>query len=394
MHQTEIQRIAGAAAKLNITQIALNLLAGKRTRIGNHRHIIDDRELLVVTTDVAHGCRERKCVSQPRHGLDPDTAKRCFLRVNQVSSGLAVNQSAYGQLLIFVLIPGVGREVNGATRWIPLGFFTLQGSEFVKVLAAMFIAGYVARPSGLSPSTLPGYLLPLGLTLLLSVLLLAQPDFGAVIVMMSGVMAVLFFVKTPMKYFLPTVLVGVGVVALLIYLQPYRMARLVAFTDPWAHQFGGGYQLTQALIAIGRGEWLGLGLGNSVQKLFYLPEAHTDFLFSILVEELGIAGALLTLLGFGVLVGRGLIVTKRALRLDFVFHGALAAGISVMLGVQALINLGVNLGLLPTKGLTLPLMSFGGNSLLVSGLMIGLLLRVEWEIRHAPPPPNVKGARS
>ena len=297
-------------------------------------------------------------------------------------------------LLIFVLIPGVGREVNGATRWIPLGFFTLQGSEFVKVLAAMFIAGYVARPSGLSPSTLPGYLLPLGLTLFLSVLLLAQPDFGAVIVMMSGVMAVLFFVKTPMKYFLPTVLVGVGVVALLIYLQPYRMARLVAFTDPWAHQFGGGYQLTQALIAIGRGEWLGLGLGNSVQKLFYLPEAHTDFLFSILVEELGIAGALLTLLGFGVLVGRGLIVTKRALRLDFVFHGALAAGISVMLGVQALINLGVNLGLLPTKGLTLPLMSFGGNSLLVSGLMIGLLLRVEWEIRHAPPPPNVKGARS
>ena len=198
----------------------------------------------------------------------------------------------------------------------------------------MFIAGYVARPSGLSPSTLPGYLLPLGLTVLLSMLLLAQPDFGAVIVIMSGVMAVLFFVKTPMKYFLPTVLVGVGVIALLIYLQPYRLARLIAFTDPWAHQYGGGYQLTQALIAIGRGEWLGLGLGNSVQKLFYLPEAHTDFLFSILVEELGIAGALLTLLGFGVLVGRGLIVTKHALRLDFVFHGALAAGISVMLGVR------------------------------------------------------------
>ena len=164
----------------------------------------------------------------------------------------------------------------------------------------------------MSPSTLPGYLLPIGLTLFLSVLLLAQPDFGAVIVMMSGVLAVLFFVKTPMKYFLPTVLVGIGVVALLIYLQPYRMARLVAFTDPWAHQYGGGYQLTQALIAIGRGEWLGLGLGNSVQKLFYLPEAHTDFLFSILVEELGIAGALLTLLGFGVLVGRGLIVKARA----------------------------------------------------------------------------------
>ena len=171
------------------------------------------------------------------------------------------------------------------------------------------------------------------------------------------------------------------------------MARLVAFTDPWAHQYGGGYQLTQALIAIGRGEWLGLGLGNSVQKLFYLPEAHTDFLFHF-GGGTGIAGALLTLLGFGVLVGRGLIVTKHALRLDFVFHGALAAGISVMLGVQALINLGVNLGLLPTKGLTLPLMSFGGNSLLVSGLMIGLLLRVEWEIRQAPPPPNAKGGRS
>ena len=294
-------------------------------------------------------------------------------------------------VLILVLIPGVGREVNGATRWIPLGFFTLQGSEFVKVFVAMFIAGYVARPSGLDPTTLQGYLLPIGLTMLLSTLLLAQPDFGAVIVMMSGVFAVLFLIKTPMKYFLPTLLIGAGLVALLVFLQPYRLARLTAFTDPWAHQFGGGYQLTQALIAIGRGEWFGLGLGNSVQKLFYLPEAHTDFLFSILVEELGIAGALVTLIAFAILICRGLIISKIALRLDFVFHGALSAAVSVMLGVQALINLGVNLGVLPTKGLTLPLMSFGGNSLLVTGLMIGLLLRIEWEIRHAPPPPNRKG---
>ena len=294
-------------------------------------------------------------------------------------------------VLILVLIPGVGREVNGATRWIPLGFFTLQGSEFVKVFVAMFIAGYVAKPSGLDPTTLKGYLLPIGLTMLLSALLLTQPDFGAVIVMMSGVLAVLFLVKTPMKYFVPTVAIGGGLVALLVILQPYRLARLTAFTDPWAHQFGGGYQLTQALIAIGRGEWFGLGLGNSVQKLFYLPEAHTDFLFSILVEELGIIGALVTLTAFTVLVCRGLLVAKTALRLDFIFHGALAAAISVMLGVQALINLGVNLGVLPTKGLTLPLMSFGGNSLLVTGLMVGLLLRIEWEVRHAPPPPNRKG---
>ena len=287
-------------------------------------------------------------------------------------------------LLVLVMIPGIGREVNGATRWIPLGFFTLQGSEFVVV----FLASYLASPTARYQERLSAYLLPLGLTGLLVGMLLLQPDFGACVVMMSAVLAMLFFAGVPMRYFLPTLLTGGLLVVVLIVLQPYRLARLISFTDPWAHQFDGGYQLTQALIAIGRGEWFGLGLGNSVQKLFFLPEAHTDFLFSIVVEELGIAGALLVLIGFSALVIQGLLIGKRCYQSGFAFHGNLATGISMLIGVQALINLGVNLGLLPTKGLTLPFMSFGGNSLLVSLVMLGLLLRLDWECRLAPAVPK------
>ena len=298
-------------------------------------------------------------------------------------------------LLVLVMIPGIGREVNGATRWIPLGFFTLQGSEFVKLFAVVFLASYLASPTARYQERLSAYLLPLGLTGLLVGMLLLQPDFGACVVMMSAVLAMLFFAGVPMRYFLPTLFTGGLLVVVLIVLQPYRLARLISFTDPWAHQFDGGYQLTQALIAIGRGEWFGLGLGNSVQKLFFLPEAHTDFLFSIVVEELGIAGALLVLIGFSVLVIQGLLIGKRCYQAGFAFHGNLATGISMLIGVQALINLGVNLGLLPTKGLTLPFMSFGGNSLLVSLVMLGLLLRLDWECRLAPAvPKKTKVARN
>ena len=185
-----------------------------------------------------------------------------------------------------------------------------------------------------------------------------------------------------MRFLVPTVLSGSAIVALLVVMKPYRLARMLTFTDPWKHPFDGGYQLTQALIAFGRGEWFGLGLGNSVQKLFFLPEAHTDFLFSIIAEELGIVGGFVILAGFAVLVIKTLLLGKRAYQIELPFHGGLATGIGVLFGAQALINLGVNLGLLPTKGLTLPLMSYGGNSMVVICIMLAMVLRVAKESRN------------
>jgi cell division protein FtsW len=284
-------------------------------------------------------------------------------------------------LLIAVLVPGVGREVNGATRWIPLGFFTLQGSEFVKLFAIFYIASYLVQHKSDVQSRITGFMKPLALVSVLVVLLLAQPDFGASVVIMAAVMGVIFLSGIPLKYYMPVVVTCVGAVALIATLQPYRLARLTTFTDPWQHQFDGGYQLTQALIAFGRGEWFGLGLGNSIQKLFFLPEAHTDFLFSIIAEELGIIGASLVIVLFACLVLRALWIGSQAISQGEEFHAYVAYGIALLLGVQASINLGVNLGLLPTKGLTLPLMSFGGNSLVVSCILIAILLRVDYECR-------------
>jgi cell division protein FtsW len=285
-------------------------------------------------------------------------------------------------LLIAVLVPGVGREVNGATRWIPLGFFTIQGSEFVKLFSVFYIATYLVQHKAEVQSSITGFMKPLALVTLLVVLLLGQPDFGASVVIMVAVMGVIFLSGIPLKYFMPVVVTCVGAVALIATLQPYRLARLTTFTDPWEHQFDGGYQLTQALIAFGRGEWFGLGLGNSIQKLFFLPEAHTDFLFSIIAEELGIIGASLVIVLFACLVIRALWIGSQAIAQGEEFHAYVAYGIALLLGVQASINLGVNLGLLPTKGLTLPLMSFGGNSLVVSCVLVAILLRVEYEIRN------------
>jgi cell division protein FtsW len=296
-------------------------------------------------------------------------------------------------LLIAVLIPGVGREVNGATRWIPLGFFTLQGSEFVKLFSVFYISGYLVRHKEEIGSSIVGFMKPLALVTLLVVLLLGQPDFGASVVIMAAVMGVIFLSGIPMKYFMPVVVTCIGAVALIATLQPYRLARLTTFTDPWQHQFDGGYQLTQALIAFGRGEWFGLGLGNSIQKLFFLPEAHTDFLFSIIAEELGVVGASLIVVLFASLVIRGLWIGSQAFKQGNEFNAYVAYGIALLLGVQASINLGVNLGLLPTKGLTLPLMSFGGNSLVVSCILVAILLRVEYESRHQPASTSVSKKR-
>jgi len=201
---------------------------------------------------------------------------------------------------------------------------------------------------------------------------------------MAAVMGMIFLAGVPFKHFLPLITGFVALTFVIARWQPYRLERLTTFTDPWAHQFDGGYQLTQALIAFGRGEWFGLGLGNSIQKLFFLPEAHTDFLFSILAEELGVFGAGLLIFVFFALVIRALIIGWRAQRAEMEFHGYLAYGIGLLLGIQAAINIGVNIGLLPTKGLTLPLVSFGGNSLIVSCMLIGMLLRIEYETRQLP----------
>jgi cell division protein FtsW len=285
-------------------------------------------------------------------------------------------------LLLAVLVPGIGKEVNGATRWISLGLFSVQGSELVKLFVVIYIAGYLVRRKEQVQERFTGIFKPLLLVSLLAGLLIRQPDFGAAVVIMSAVMGVIYLAGAPMRYLLPVLSVSVGIAALVATLVPYRLARVASFIDPWQHPFGGGYQLTQALIAFGRGEWFGQGLGNSIQKLFFLPEAHTDFLFSIIAEEMGVVGAAIIILMFAALVIRGLWIGRIAANQGAEFHALLAYGISLLLGVQAAINLGVNLGLLPTKGLTLPLMSYGGNSLIVSCMLIAILLRIEYECRN------------
>lgn len=284
-------------------------------------------------------------------------------------------------LLIAVLVPGIGREVNGSMRWIPVGPVSLQGSEIVKLFVIVYIAGYLVRRKTEVHTNLFGFFKPLLLVSALVLLLLEQPDFGAAIVIMAVALGIIFMAGVPMRRFFPIISLCILATALLAVWQPYRLERLTSFTNPWAHQLDGGYQLTQALIAFGRGEFVGLGLGNSIQKLFFLPEAHTDFLFSIIAEELGAVGALLIVFLFSVLVIRGFWIGKRAWYQGNEFNAYIAYGIALLLGIQSTINIGVNIGLLPTKGLTLPLMSFGGNSLVLSCMLIGLLLRVEFETR-------------
>lgn len=297
-------------------------------------------------------------------------------------------------LLMVVLVPGLGKEVNGASRWIALGPFSLQGSEFVKLFVMIYMAGYLVRRKDEIETSLSGFAKPLVVLTLIVLLLLGQPDFGAAIVIISAAIGMIFLAGVPYRFFLPLVALCVSSVALIATLQPYRLARLTAFADPWEHQFDSGYQLTQALIAFGRGEWVGLGLGNSIQKLFFLPEAHTDFLFSIVAEELGIIGAGLVILLFAVMVVRGLAIGNAARRQELQFHAYLAYGLSLIIGIQASVNLGVNLGILPTKGLTLPFMSYGGNSLIVSCMMIAVILRIDYETRQVPTAEDKRGKRN
>ncbi len=267
-------------------------------------------------------------------------------------------------LLVIVLIPGVGREVNGSQRWLSLFFFNLQPSELMKLFAVLYAADYTVRKSAHMHSLTKGFLPLFVVMLLVGGLLLREPDFGAFAVI-TGLIVLLI----------------VGFV-LLIWLSPYRMQRVVGFMDPWADPFGKGYQLSHALIAFGRGEWFGVGLGASVEKLFYLPEAHTDFLLAVIAEELGFAGVALVIGLFVTMIVRAFAIGRQAASLDRAFPALVAQGIGLWLGVQTIINMGVNMGVLPTKGLTLPLLSFGGSGIAANCCALAVLLRVDWENRQ------------
>ncbi|MFA5627653.1 MAG: putative lipid II flippase FtsW [Thiohalomonadaceae bacterium] len=284
-------------------------------------------------------------------------------------------------LLVLVLIPGIGRSVNGATRWIPLGAFNLQVAELGKLALIIYTAGYLVRRSEQVRNSVQGFLMPVAVLLLFAVLLLAQPDFGSLVVLGTVLFGMLFLAGVRLWMFALLVVAAGGVLGLLATTSAYRLERLTAFMNPWADPFNSGFQLTQALIAFGRGDWFGVGLGGSVQKLFYLPEAHTDFLFAVLAEELGLFGALSVIVLFGLVVWRAFVIGHKAATLGAHFAAYLAYGIGIFIGVQAIINMGVNMGVLPTKGLTLPLMSYGGSSMLVVCTAIGLLLRVDRENR-------------
>jgi cell division protein FtsW len=288
-----------------------------------------------------------------------------------------------GLLLLFaVLIPHIGHVVNGSRRWIRLGFLNLQVSEFMKLAMVIFMGGFLVRRFTEVQTAFSGFLKPMVILGLTAVLLLAEPDFGATVVIAVTVMTMLFLAGVRLKPFFFLLVLVVIAFALLAVSAPYRMARLTTFLDPWANQYSSGYQLTQSLIAFGRGGFSGVGLGASIQKLFYLPEAHTDFLFAVLAEELGLIGILVLIGLYSLLVYRAFLIGRRAQGQGMHAEGYIAYGFGVWLAMQAVVNMGVTAGLLPTKGLTLPLMSYGGSSMIIDCIMIGLLLRIDVETRN------------
>jgi len=285
-------------------------------------------------------------------------------------------------LLAIVLIPGIGRDVNGARRWLPLGFANLQPSELMKLFAVLYAADYTIRKINVMHDLKQAFLPMFGAMALVGILLLKEPDFGAFVVIISIAMGILFLGGLKARMF---VLLIVGLLiafAIMIIVSPYRRDRIFGFMDPWSDAFGRGYQLSHSLIAFGRGELFGVGLGASVEKLFYLPEAHTDFLLAVIAEELGFVGVLTVIALFAVLVQRAFAIGRQCVQLDRLYPALVAMGIGIWLGVQSFINMGVNVGLLPTKGLTLPLMSFGGSGILANCVALAILLRVDWENRQ------------
>lgn len=286
-------------------------------------------------------------------------------------------------LLVLVYVPGIGHEVNGSKRWLNLRVFNLQSSELAKLFMVFFIAGYLVRHQVELERKLFGFVKPLLVLLLFAALIYAEPDFGATTVMVGSVVVMIFLAGTSMKVAAPLLVILGTLGWFFVTAESYRLERITSFTDPFRDQFGSGYQLSQALIAFGRGEIFGVGLGNSVQKQFYLPEAHTDFVFAVLAEELGMVGAILTVLLLTFVCLRALRLGRKAQLAGQAFAAYCAYGIAMMWTGQAFINIGVNVGLLPTKGLTLPFISYGGSSLMVCCVSLAVLVRIEWEMRQA-----------
>ena len=286
-------------------------------------------------------------------------------------------------LLMLVLTPGIGRNVNGSQRWLPVGPITVQPSEIAKFALVLYTAGFLVRHGEAVRSHWEGLAKPVVILGLVAVLLLLEPDFGATVIATGTVFGMLFLGGARLLYVLLLVAAALGALALMVISAPYRLQRLTAYTDPWQDPYGSGFQLIQSLIAYGRGEWFGVGLGNSIQKLFYLPEAHTDFVFSIWAEETGLVGALMVIVLYAALIGRIMQVGRRAEALGEAFAAYLCYGIGLIFAGQAFVNMGVSSGLLPTKGLTLPFISYGGSSLIVSCSMLAVVLRIEHTTRSA-----------
>lgn len=285
-------------------------------------------------------------------------------------------------LLVLVLIPGVGRNVNGSQRWLSLFVINLQPSELMKLFAAMYVADYAVRKAPQMDSIVKGFLPMVAVMVLVGYLLLREPDFGAFAVIAAVSISILWLGGINVKIFVALLALLPVAIYVLIVSSPYRMQRVIGFMDPWADPYGKGYQLSHALIAFGRGEWFGVGLGASVEKLLYLPEAHTDFLLAVIAEELGFVGVLTVLGLFCWIIIRAFGIGKEAVANERYFAALLAQGLGVWMGVQGIINIGVNMGVLPTKGLTLPLLSFGGSGILANCIAMAVLLRIDFENRR------------
>lgn len=297
-------------------------------------------------------------------------------------------------LLVLVLIPGIGKDVNGSRRWIRLGFMTMQPSEMMKLLAVLYAADYTVRKAAFMHDFKRGFLPMAGVMVFVGAMLLREPDFGALVVITSITMAILFLGGLNWRVFAGLIICLAVSFAGLVVTSPYRWERMKGFMDPWSDPYGKSYQLTHSLIAFGRGEWTGVGLGASVEKLFYLPEAHTDFLLAVIAEELGFVGVAIIIGLFTLLIHRAFAVGRESMMREKYFAALVAQGIGVWITVQAFINMGVNMGLLPTKGLTLPFLSFGGTGLLVNCVAVAILLRIDYENRAQTRPSTSKVRRS
>jgi len=286
-------------------------------------------------------------------------------------------------LLLLVFVPGLGREANGALRWVAAGPLSLQTSEFMKIFIVLYMSGYLVRRQLEVAHSVWGFVKPILLLVLACGLLMLQPDFGTTTVLLMTAFGMLFLGGAPLWQFALLLMLAIGALVALVWVSPYRLERVITFLNPWEHAQDSGYQLAQALIAFGRGEWTGVGLGNGIQKQFYLPEAHTDFVMAVIGEEFGLVGTLLVICMFGLIVWRSYAIGARAEARGDRYAAYVAYGLGLWLGMQAFINIGVNVGLLPTKGLTLPFLSYGSNSLIVCCIAAGMLLRVRYENRAA-----------